>query len=265
MTTNSSASRVPNQSLKLTEVAVDDFARAKQSATIGLDLPRADWICCCGASPPQLSSDPLGGSAFRHHKCYTQLRLADESEELYIWSYIKRKIKMRQVIVYPGEDEYWVAECPSLPGCVSQVKLRKKPSQTYGKHRRLHYCVTRRPSTYSPWAIRSLTCCGMSSLPRISGRECTKSTLEGGLHLETSTWQPHDSPPRRTFSQLVVPDHHELDRGTLRAIIRQANISVEQFTKLFVARYSCHKTKNTPLTPSNRSHIQWRRRPVTSF
>ena len=42
--TNSSASGVPNQSLKLTEVAVDDFARAKQPATIGQDLPRADWI-----------------------------------------------------------------------------------------------------------------------------------------------------------------------------------------------------------------------------
>ncbi len=27
---------------------------------------------------------------------------------------------MRQVIVYPGEDKFWVAECPSLPGCISQ-------------------------------------------------------------------------------------------------------------------------------------------------
>jgi predicted RNase H-like HicB family nuclease len=27
---------------------------------------------------------------------------------------------MRQIILYPGEDGYWVAECPSLPGCVSQ-------------------------------------------------------------------------------------------------------------------------------------------------
>ena len=27
---------------------------------------------------------------------------------------------MRQIIVYPGEDKYWVAECPSLPGCISQ-------------------------------------------------------------------------------------------------------------------------------------------------
>ena len=34
----------PNQSLKLTEGAVDDFARAKQPATVGRDLPRADWI-----------------------------------------------------------------------------------------------------------------------------------------------------------------------------------------------------------------------------
>ena len=27
---------------------------------------------------------------------------------------------MRNAIVYPGEDGYWVAECPSLPGCISQ-------------------------------------------------------------------------------------------------------------------------------------------------
>ncbi len=27
---------------------------------------------------------------------------------------------MREVVLYPGEDGYWVAECPSLPGCISQ-------------------------------------------------------------------------------------------------------------------------------------------------
>ena len=32
---------------------------------------------------------------------------------------------MRQVIVYLGEDGWWVAECPSLPGCVSQGKTRE--------------------------------------------------------------------------------------------------------------------------------------------
>ncbi len=32
---------------------------------------------------------------------------------------------MRQVIIYPGEDGFWVAECPSLPGCISQGKTRE--------------------------------------------------------------------------------------------------------------------------------------------
>lgn len=27
---------------------------------------------------------------------------------------------MRQVLVYRGEDGFWVVECPSLPGCISQ-------------------------------------------------------------------------------------------------------------------------------------------------
>ncbi|MEW6701176.1 MAG: type II toxin-antitoxin system HicB family antitoxin [Bacteroidota bacterium] len=33
---------------------------------------------------------------------------------------------MRQVIIYPGEDNYWVAECPSLPGCVSQGQTKEE-------------------------------------------------------------------------------------------------------------------------------------------
>ena len=32
---------------------------------------------------------------------------------------------MRQVMLYPGEDGYWVAECPSLPGCISQGITRE--------------------------------------------------------------------------------------------------------------------------------------------
>ena len=33
---------------------------------------------------------------------------------------------MRQVIIYPGENGYWVAECPSLPGCISQGQSREE-------------------------------------------------------------------------------------------------------------------------------------------
>jgi predicted RNA binding protein YcfA (HicA-like mRNA interferase family) len=34
------------------------------------------------------------------------------------------------------------------------------------------------------------------------------------------------------FAQTVVPDHAELDRGTLRAILRQADVTVERFKEL---------------------------------
>jgi len=33
---------------------------------------------------------------------------------------------MRQIILYPGEDDFWVAECPSLPGCISQGRTREE-------------------------------------------------------------------------------------------------------------------------------------------
>ena len=33
---------------------------------------------------------------------------------------------MRQVMLYKGEDGYWIAECPSLPGCVTQGKSKEE-------------------------------------------------------------------------------------------------------------------------------------------
>ena len=33
---------------------------------------------------------------------------------------------MRQVIIYSGEDGYFIAECPSLPGCISQGKTKEE-------------------------------------------------------------------------------------------------------------------------------------------
>lgn len=33
---------------------------------------------------------------------------------------------MKQVIIYPGEDGYWIAECLSLQGCISQGKTKEE-------------------------------------------------------------------------------------------------------------------------------------------
>ncbi len=36
---------------------------------------------------------------------------------------------MRQLIIYPGEGGYWVAECPTLPDCISQGKTKEEAIQ----------------------------------------------------------------------------------------------------------------------------------------
>ena len=33
---------------------------------------------------------------------------------------------LRQVIIKPGEDGFWVAECPSLLGCISQGQSKQE-------------------------------------------------------------------------------------------------------------------------------------------
>ena len=33
---------------------------------------------------------------------------------------------MRQIILYTDEDDYWIAECPSLPGCISQGETKEE-------------------------------------------------------------------------------------------------------------------------------------------
>ncbi len=72
----------------------------------------------------------------------------------------------------------------------------------------------------------------MTKLPLVSGRECVRALERVGFHLKRQEGSHmilrRDSP----FAQVVVPDHRELDRGTLRAILRQAGIGVEDFLKL---------------------------------
>lgn len=72
----------------------------------------------------------------------------------------------------------------------------------------------------------------MSQLPRISGRDCIKALERVGFDVKRQRGSHvvlrRDDP----FAQVVVPDHKELDRGTLRAIIRQAGLSVEGFNRL---------------------------------
>jgi len=38
---------------------------------------------------------------------------------------------MGEVILYLGEDGYWIVECPSLPGCISQGKTKEEALRNF--------------------------------------------------------------------------------------------------------------------------------------
>jgi len=71
----------------------------------------------------------------------------------------------------------------------------------------------------------------MSGLPRISGRDCVKALNKANFYLKRQEGSHMILRRDDPFGQVVVPDHKELDRGTLRAIIRQSGLSVDEFVK----------------------------------
>ncbi|HEX3282188.1 MAG TPA: type II toxin-antitoxin system HicA family toxin [Pyrinomonadaceae bacterium] len=72
----------------------------------------------------------------------------------------------------------------------------------------------------------------MSRLPVISGAECIKALAkigfvvyrQRGSHITVVRLEPP--------TQTTIPNHKELDRGTLRAIIRQTGLTIEEFLAL---------------------------------
>ena len=72
----------------------------------------------------------------------------------------------------------------------------------------------------------------MSKLPVISGIDCIKALSKIGFEVYrqrgSHITMVRKSPP----SQTTIPNHKELDRGTLQAIIRQAGLTIEEFVEL---------------------------------
>jgi predicted RNA binding protein YcfA (HicA-like mRNA interferase family) len=70
----------------------------------------------------------------------------------------------------------------------------------------------------------------MTRLPIVSGREVMKALRKIGYELDHQKGSHmilrNINPPYR---RLTVPDHKEIAKGTLRAIIRQAGLTVEKF------------------------------------
>jgi len=73
----------------------------------------------------------------------------------------------------------------------------------------------------------------VSVLPRLSGREVVAALSKAGFRVDRQKGSHivlrQDAAPHR---RITVPDHREIAKGTLRAIIRQAGLTVEEFQDL---------------------------------
>ena len=74
----------------------------------------------------------------------------------------------------------------------------------------------------------------MSVLPRVSGRDVVKALRQAGYEQDRQRGSHiilrQSSYPHR---RITVPGHREVAKGTLRAIIREAGLTVDEFKALF--------------------------------
>lgn len=72
----------------------------------------------------------------------------------------------------------------------------------------------------------------MSKLPSISWKECIKVLEKIGFYQKRQESSHIIMRRDEPFTQVVVPNHSEIAKGTLRAIIRDIELSVEEFVSL---------------------------------
>ena len=73
----------------------------------------------------------------------------------------------------------------------------------------------------------------MSVLPRVSGRDVVKALLKAGYEHDRQRGS-HIIVRQLTYPhrRIVVPDHKDIAKGTLRSIIRETGLTVAEFKDL---------------------------------
>ena len=71
----------------------------------------------------------------------------------------------------------------------------------------------------------------MSRLPVCSGQDAIRAFQKVGYQVDHQTGS-HVIPWHAPMRRLTVPNHRELAKGTLRALIREAGLTKEEFVQL---------------------------------
>ena len=72
-----------------------------------------------------------------------------------------------------------------------------------------------------------------AKLPVVSGRDLAKALAQVGFHHDHQTGSHiilrHHAPPHR---RLTIPNHKEIAKGTLKNIIREAGLTLEELLEV---------------------------------
>ncbi len=72
----------------------------------------------------------------------------------------------------------------------------------------------------------------MSKLPQVSGPDVVRALEKLGFTVRRQHGSHITMRRDDPFAQTVVPNHRQIDRGTLRAILRQTEITADELIKL---------------------------------
>ena len=130
------------------------------------------------------------------------------------------------------EDGVWVAECPSIPGCVSQGKSREEALDNIREA--IVACLEVRAERGMPLTIETqqVRYRLMASLPAYSGKEVVRIFEKAGWQLARQRGSHMILVKAGSMVTLSVPDHREVAKGTLRSLIRSSGMTVQEFLAL---------------------------------
>lgn len=72
----------------------------------------------------------------------------------------------------------------------------------------------------------------MTDLPIVSARQCVKVLQRAGFSISRQTGSHIIMRRADPYAKAIIPNHKELKKGTLKSILRQAGMSVDEFIAL---------------------------------
>ena len=128
------------------------------------------------------------------------------------------------------EDGVYVAECPSIPGCLSQgqtkqealINIREAIELLPGGPPGEGNAADRRDGAGGGQRL-------MPQPPPISGREAVRTFEKFGWLVARQKASHIILTQSGEIASLSIPDHKEVAKGSLRGLIRNAGLTIDQF------------------------------------